>query len=90
MEYLLKNERYMETPLCRAVQNSTIPTTRRINHGELPRYHIHGCHEPIVPKEVLNRPSVYSPNVLCIQTEEKEEAFPLKWSVLTAVTNSAG
>ncbi len=41
-------------------------------------------------KRFLNRPSVYSPNVLCIQTEEKEEAFPLKWSVLTAVTNSAG
>ena len=56
MEYLLKNERYMGDAIVqKRYRTPTIPTTLRINHGELPMYHIHGCHEPIVPKEVFEQ-----------------------------------
>lgn len=56
VEYLLKNERYMGDAIVqKRYRTPTIPTTRRINHGELPMYHIHGCHEPIVPKEVFEQ-----------------------------------
>ena len=56
VEYLLKNERYTGDAIVqKRYRTPTIPTTRRINHGELPMYHIHGCHEPIVPKEVFEQ-----------------------------------
>ena len=56
VEYLLKNERYMGDAIVqKRYRTPTIPTTRRINHGELPMYHIHGYHEPIVPKEVFEQ-----------------------------------
>ena len=52
VEYLLKNERYMGDAIVqKRYRTPTIPTIRRINHGELPMYHIHGCHELIVTKE---------------------------------------
>ena len=52
VEYLLKNERYIGDAIVqKRYRTPTIPTTRRVNHGELPMYHIHGCHEPIITKE---------------------------------------
>ena len=52
VEYLLKNERYMGDAIVqKRYRTPTIPTTRKINHGEYPMYHIHGCHEPIIKKE---------------------------------------
>ena len=52
MEYLLKNERYMGDAIVqKRYRTPTIPTTRKINHGELPMYHIHDCHESIITKE---------------------------------------
>ena len=56
VEYLLRNERYIGDAIVqKRYRTPTIPTTRRVNHGELPMYHIHGCHEPIVSKEVFKQ-----------------------------------
>ena len=52
VEYLLKNERYMGDAIVqKRYRTPTIPTTRKINQGELPIYHIHDCHESIITKE---------------------------------------
>ena len=56
VEYLLKNERYSGDAIVqKRYRTPTIPTNRRINHGELPMYHICDCHESIVSKGTFER-----------------------------------
>ena len=49
VEYLLRNERYIgEAIVQKRYRTSTIPAVRKVNHGEMPMYHIHDSHEPII------------------------------------------
>ena len=56
INYILSNERYIgDCLLQKTYSPNTLPLTKKVNYGELPKYYYEGTHEPIISKDVFDR-----------------------------------
>ncbi|WP_251546337.1 recombinase family protein [Pumilibacter intestinalis] len=54
ISYILSNERYIgDCLLQKSYSTNTLPLTKKVNNGELPKYYYTGTHEPILDKAVF-------------------------------------
>lgn len=56
VNYILSNEKYIgDCLLQKSYSPNTLPLTKKVNRGELPKYYYTGTHEPIIDKIVFDK-----------------------------------